>query len=100
MTHTPGPGTEPDQPIVYRIRIKGHLGPRWNDWFDYMTITPEPNGETILTGLIVDQAALHGVLTKIRDLGLPLLSVMEIESAQAGGLHGNASTGSTQETNQ
>lgn len=85
MSHTPGPGTEPDQPTIYRIRIKGHLGSRWNDWFEPMTITPEANGETTLSGPIVDQAALHGVLTKVRDLGLPLVSVMEVDPKQANG---------------
>lgn len=58
-----------DQPMVYQIRVKGHLGPRWADWFGGMTITLEDNGETLLTGPVVDQAALHGLLRKVlRDL--------------------------------
>ena len=65
---------------VYRITIKGHLGPQWSDWFDGLTITLAGNGETMLTGPLVDQAALHGVLIKIRDLGLPLLSLTHIEA--------------------
>ena len=67
---------------VYRIIIKGHLDPEWSDWFDGLTITLVDNGETILTGPIVDQTALHGVLIKIRDLGLPLLSLVRIEPDQ------------------
>ncbi len=62
--------------MIYHIRIKGHLGPRWTAWFEGMDITLEDNGATLLTGPVVDQAALHGVLKKVRDLGLPLLSIM------------------------
>ena len=65
--------------MVYQIRIKGHLGPRWTDWFGGLTITPEDNGDTLLTGPVVDQAALHGLLRKVRDLGLPLISVIGVE---------------------
>jgi len=65
---------DPGQPIVYQIRIKGHLGREWTNWFSGLTITLD-NGETLLTGSVVDQAALHGVLKKVRDLGMPLLSV-------------------------
>ena len=64
---------------VYQIVVKGHLDSEWSDWFDGLTITREDNGETLLTGPIVDQAALHGVLIKIRDLGLPLLRLACIE---------------------
>jgi hypothetical protein len=64
--------------MVYQIRIKGHLGPGWTDWFDGLTITLEENGDTLLTGPVVDQAALHGLLRKVRDLGMPLLSVIRI----------------------
>lgn len=63
---------------IYRITIKGHLGDEWSDWFDGLTVTLMDNGETILTGPIIDQAALHGVLIKIRDLGLPLLSLTRV----------------------
>jgi hypothetical protein len=69
------PGTDPSQPEVYQIRIKGHLGPRWADWFGGLSITLEDNGDTVLTGSVVDQAALHGLLKKVRDLGMPLVSV-------------------------
>jgi hypothetical protein len=64
---------------VYRITIKGHLDSEWSDWFDGLTIILLDNGKTILTGPIVDQTALHGVLIKIRDLGLPLLSLARVE---------------------
>ncbi len=68
------------QQEVYQIVVKGHLDIDWSDWFDGLTITLLDNGETILTGPIVDQTALHGVLIKIRDIGLPLLSLVRLES--------------------
>ena len=67
--------------MIYQIRIKGHLGDQWSDWFEGLTITREENGETLLTGPLVDQAALHGVLKRVRDLGMPLLSVNRIHPA-------------------
>ena len=77
------PTTDPRQPPAYEIRVRGHLGPRWADWFEGLTITLEDNGDTLLTGPVVDQAALHGLLRKVRDLGLPLLSVARLEPDQA-----------------
>jgi hypothetical protein len=71
------------EPERYEIRLKGHLDDRWADWFDGLTIRREDNGETLLAGPVVDQAALHGLLRKVRDLGLPLLSVMHVEANQA-----------------
>ena len=68
-----------DQPMVYQIRIKGHLDRRWTEWFEGMTITLEENGDTLLTGPVVDQAALHGLLRKVRDLGMPLISAIRVE---------------------
>lgn len=68
-----------NQPTIYQIRLKGHLGRQRATWFDGLTITLEENGDTLLTGPIVDQAALHSVLRKIRDLGMPLLSVIRLE---------------------
>ena len=65
--------------MVYEIRIKGHLGHQWTDWFEGLTITLEDNGETLLTGPVVDQAALHGVLKKVRDVAMPLLSVNRVK---------------------
>ncbi len=67
-----------DEPGHYEIRIKGHLDGRWADRFAGLTITLEANGDTLLTGEIVDQAALHGWLRKVRDLGMPLISVSRI----------------------
>ncbi len=72
-----GPGA--GQPKVYEIRIKGHLGPRWADRFEGLAISPEANGDTLLTGPVVDQSALHGLLRNVRDLGLPLLSVVRLD---------------------
>ena len=79
MANTCDPTTDPGQPPVYQIRIKGHLGPRWADWFEGLTIALEENGDTLLTGPVVDQAALHGLLRRVRDLGLPLLAVVRLE---------------------
>ena len=70
---------DPSQPMVYQIRIKGHLGRQWTDWFEGLAITLEDNGETLLTGPVVDQAALHGLLKKVRDLAMPLVSVMHVK---------------------
>ena len=64
---------------VYQIVVKGHLESEWSEWFDGLTITMMDNGETILSGPLIDQTALHGVLIKIRDLGLPLLSLTRID---------------------
>ena len=64
-----------DEPRTYEIRIKGHLDDKWADWFDGLSITREDNGETLVRGLVVDQAALHGLLRKVRDLGMPLISI-------------------------
>ncbi len=70
---------ELDQPMVYQIRVKGHLDRRWTDWFGGMAITLEENGDTLLTGPVEDQAALHGLLRKVRDLGMPLISAVRVE---------------------
>ena len=68
------------QPVFYEIRIQGHLADRWRHWFEGLTITREENGETLLTGPVVDQAALYGLLRKVRDVGLPLHSFKRVES--------------------
>ena len=75
MSGTYNSETHPGQPVIYQIRIKGHLGRQWADWFGGLTITLEDNGDTLLTGPVVDQAALHGLLKKVRDLAMPLISV-------------------------
>ena len=72
--------------MVYKIRLKGHLGPQWTDWFGGATLRLEANGETLLTCPVVDQAALHGLLRKVRDGGMVLLSVIRIEPDQADAL--------------
>jgi len=69
--------------MVYQIRIKGHLGHQWTEWFGDLIMTLEDNGDTLLTGPVVDQAALHGLLKKVRDLGMPLLSVNCVKPGQA-----------------
>ncbi len=71
------------EPGLYEIRIKGHLNGRWADWFGGLVITLEENGDTRLTGPVVDQAALHSLLRKVRDLGMPLLSVNRVVPGQA-----------------
>ena len=75
-------GREFDKQGIYEIRVKGLLDEKWSDWFDSFTITPQGDDETLLTGPVADQAALHGLLGKIRDLGLPLLSVKRVESEE------------------
>ena len=79
------PKTDPDQPLVYQIRLQGHLGQNWTDWFGDVTITLQDNGETLLTCPVVDQAALYGLLRKVRDLGLPLISVTRAQTDQIDG---------------
>ena len=68
-----------DATMVYQIRITGHLGREWTDWFEGLAITLEANGDTLLTGPVVDQAALHSLLKKVRDLGIPLISVSPVD---------------------
>jgi len=82
MSNELEPKTNSDQPAVYQIRVKGHLGHEWTDWFEGLTITLEEDGDTLLTGPVIDQSALHGLLKKVRDLGLPLVSVCPVESGQ------------------
>jgi hypothetical protein len=82
MTYVDGPS-----PGIYQITVKGHLDRHWSDWFDGLTVTPVASGETHLTGPVRDQAALHGLLTKLRDLGLPLIAVHRLEEPAAGEQH-------------
>ena len=83
MSNELNPKTDPSQPVVYQIRIKGQLDSQWTDWFGGLFIRLEDNGDTLLTGPVVDQAALHGLLKRVRDLGMPLVSVSPLEHGQA-----------------
>jgi ATP/maltotriose-dependent transcriptional regulator MalT len=83
MSSQHNPDRDTGSPSVYQIRIRGHLGPQWRNWFDGLAITLEENGDTLLTGRVMDQAALHGLLKKVRDLGIPLLSVNTVDPNQA-----------------
>lgn len=69
-----------EEAIIYQIRIEGQLGQQWIDWFDGLSINPGDNGTTLLTGPVIDQSALHGLLKKVRDLGMPLVSVNRMET--------------------
>lgn len=82
MAHQHNPKPDLDKPMVYQIRIRGHLDIQWTNWFEGLTITLENNGNTLLAGPVADQAVLHGLLKKVRDLGMPLLSVICVESDQ------------------
>jgi hypothetical protein len=75
-------GREFDKQAIYQIKVKGNLDQRWSDWFDGFAITPQADAAMLLTGPVADQAALHGLLGKIRDLGLPLLSIKRLESEE------------------
>lgn len=79
MSNQHNPQSDSAQAMVYQIRLRGHLGREWADWFEGLNIRLEENGDTLLTGPVVDQAALHGLLRKVRDLGMPLLSVDLVE---------------------
>ena len=76
----------------YQIRLQGHLDSRWAAWFDGLSLTDESDGTTVINGSVVDQAALHGLLGKVRDLGLPLIAVIQIDPKQANGPDVNADT--------
>ena len=84
MSNKFNPKTDPGQTMIYQIRIKGHLGSQWSDWFEGQTITLEDNGDTVLSGQAIDQAALYGLLKKVRDLGMALVSVSPIEPGTGG----------------
>ena len=82
MANERNSNTDPRQPILYQIRIQGHLGSEWADWFGGLSVTLQDNGDTLLSGPVVDQAALHGLLRKVRDLGMPLISVNRLQLGQ------------------
>lgn len=89
-----------NQDQSYEIRLKGHLDDRWTDWFEGLTITLEEDGDTLLTGPVIDQAALHGLLKKVRDLGLPLVSVRPLESGPPTTLRDRGAAGLRQDQSQ
>ncbi len=78
MSNTLNPEADPSQPMVYQIRVQGHLGSQWSDWFGGLAVQRQEDGTTVLVGPVVDQAALYGVIIRIRDLGLSLLSVSRV----------------------
>ena len=82
--------THANQALLYQIRLKGHLGREWTDWFEGLSITLAEEGETLLSGPVVDQAALHGLLKKGRDLGMPLVSVNRVQSNETHPYHSQA----------
>lgn len=83
MRDTPPPTNDYYEPRLYEIHISGHLDDQWADWFGDLTLTLDDNGNTRLTGLVVDQAALHGILRKVRNLGVSLLSVNQVKSEKS-----------------
>ena len=76
----PPPSTDHHLPGWYEIRLKGHLNARWAAWFDGLSVAHKDDGTTVLAGPVADQAALHGLLQKVRDLGLPLIAVVQVDS--------------------
>jgi hypothetical protein len=78
MSNDPKQKTDPSQPMIYQIKIESYLDDQWAGWFGDLTITLEENGDTLLTGPVIDQAALFGLLKKIRDLGMPLISIKRV----------------------
>ncbi len=82
MSTTHASAEDHEEPWLYEIRLKGHLDDRWSSWFEGLTLIREDNGETLLTGPVVDQAALYGLLRKVRDAGMPLLSLTRVKSGQ------------------
>ena len=86
MSNELKPTTDPGQPAIYQIRLKDQLGSPWTDWFDGLTLVLEEDGDTLLSGPVADQAALHGLLKKVRDLGIPLISVVPSEPGPSAAL--------------
>jgi len=83
MTDEQSSNPDANQQTVYQFKLKGHLGQQWMNWFEGLTVTLEEDGNTLLSGPVIDQSALHGILKKIRDLGMPLLSMNPIDTDPA-----------------
>ncbi len=79
MSNELAPQPDSSQPVIYQIRLKGHLDSQWTHWFNGLAITLEEDGDTLLSGPVADQAALHGLLKKVRDLGMILVSVNRVQ---------------------
>jgi len=79
MSNDPKQKIDPSQPMIYQIRIEGHLDVQWTNWFSGLSVSLEENGDTLLTGPVIDQSSLFGLLKKVRDLGLPLVSLNRVE---------------------
>ncbi|MBN8579107.1 MAG: hypothetical protein J0L96_00445 [Anaerolineae bacterium] len=79
MTDEQSSNPDANQQTIYQFKLKGHLGQQWMNWFEGLTVTLEEDGNTLLSGIVVDQSALHGILKKIRDLGMPLLTLSQVE---------------------
>jgi hypothetical protein len=79
MSSTHAPTGRWNEAGLYEIRLKGHLDARWAAWFDGLTLTQDNDGTTVIGGPVIDQAALHGLLQKVRDIGLPLVSVTRVD---------------------
>ncbi len=92
MFNKDSPQTDAGAPPIYQIRIRGHLDCQWTDWFGGLAITLEDNGDTLMTGPVMDQAALHGLLKRVRDLGMPLISVSLVQPGVANAPDTNPST--------
>lgn len=90
MSDKPTDDKKHQQPTYYEIRIKGHLSHEWAGWFEGLSVTLEEDGDTLITGPVIDQAALYGLLKKVRDIGIPLISVRPVEPDQTGHSGGNS----------
>jgi hypothetical protein len=86
MPNERDPQTDTSHPMIYQIRIKGHVGRQWTDWFGGLSISLEDDGDTLLTVPVLDQAALYGLLRTVRDIDLPWLSVIHVEAEPADAL--------------
>lgn len=93
MANNPRSERDKDRPLIYQIRIRGHLGQPWQEWFEGLTLTLETDGNTLLTGPLADQAALYGILKKVSDLGMPLLSLSSTGSGSQDVQTGKQQTG-------
>jgi hypothetical protein len=82
MSRPPAPPPPAEPPLRYEIRVRGELDSRWSAWFEGLTVTSDESGQTVIAGPVADQAALHGLLIKVRDLGLPLLAVRQLDPDQ------------------